>query len=129
MLVVDASVVVAALHGPSAEGAWAEAEVSVGGLHAPDVLPYEVTSVLRRMVLAGKTSEARARAALEDYRALPVVLVPFEGLAERVWELRHNVAVYDAAYVALAEQLGAPLATLDEKLAQATGPRCGFRTP
>ncbi len=129
MLVVDASVIVAALHGPSSEGAWAEAEFSGGGLHAPDLLPYEVTSVLRRMVLAKKTSEGRAQAALEDFQALPVVLVPFAGLAERVWELRHNLSAFDAAYVTLAEHLNAPLATLDVRLVQATGPRCAFRTP
>jgi len=35
----------------------------------------------------------------------------------------------DACYVALAELLDAPLITLDRRLAQAPGPRCGFVTP
>jgi len=46
-----------------------------------------------------------------------------------VWDLRTNVTAYDAWYVALAETLGAKLATLDTRLSRATGPRCGFTSP
>jgi len=53
----------------------------------------------------------------------------FDSFAERIWELRHTVTSYDAWYVALAEALQVPLATLDTKLATASGPRCTFLTP
>jgi predicted nucleic acid-binding protein len=46
-----------------------------------------------------------------------------------VWELRENVTAYDGWYVALAESLGARLATLDVRLTKASGPRCAFTTP
>ena len=129
MLVIDASVAIALLLGPSAERAWAAAQVSAGGLYAPDLLPYEVTNVLRRAVLAKKVTEARAGAALADFQSMPLALVPFAGVADRVWALRHNVSSYDAAYVAVADQLAAPLATLDRNLARSAGPRCAFRVP
>jgi predicted nucleic acid-binding protein len=50
-------------------------------------------------------------------------------VAERVWELRKNVSAYDAWYVALAELLRAPLATLDLRLTRESGPTCSFVTP
>jgi predicted nucleic acid-binding protein len=60
---------------------------------------------------------------------LGVKLHPFEPFTARVWELRDTVGAYDAWYVALAEALDAPLATLDLRLASAPGPRCAFLTP
>ncbi len=60
---------------------------------------------------------------------LGVRLHPFEPFAERVWALRETVSAYDAWYVALAEALDAPLATLDVRLTQAPGPRCSFLVP
>ena len=64
-----------------------------------------------------------------DLLDLRVELFPYAPFASRVWELRDNVTSYDAWYVALAESLGSSLVTLDQKLAQATGPRCDFETP
>ena len=60
---------------------------------------------------------------------LRVELYPFAPLAARIWELRAGVRWYDGWYVALAELLGAPVATLDRRLAHSAGPRCEFRTP
>lgn len=64
-----------------------------------------------------------------DLLDLTVELFPYALFADRVWDLRQNVTAYDAWHVALAEHLDAPLATLDRKLAHATGPRCTFVTP
>jgi predicted nucleic acid-binding protein len=60
---------------------------------------------------------------------LDVELHAFEPFSQRVWELRHNVTSYDGWYVALAEALNLPLATLDGRLAKADGPKCRFLTP
>jgi len=54
---------------------------------------------------------------------------PFEPFSRRVWELRANLTVYDAWYVALAEWLGTDLLTADERLAASAGPLCPIRRP
>ena len=59
----------------------------------------------------------------------PGELFSFEDFSDRVWELRHDVTSYDAWYVALAEALGLPLATLDERLSKAKGLQCQFLLP
>jgi len=59
---------------------------------------------------------------------LRLELFPFEPFAGRIWELRHTVTSYDAWYVALAEALKLPLATLDAALTRASGPNCKFLT-
>ena len=125
--VVDASVVVAALVDSGPAGQWAESELLADDLAAPHLLPVEAANILRRAVLAGDISEDTGALAHADLLELRVELFPYEALAARVWELRHNVTAYDACYVALAEQLEAPLVTLDRKLSQARGPRCTFR--
>lgn len=56
-------------------------------------------------------------------------LYPYEPFGARVWELRYNVTAYDAWYVAVAEVLGVPVATLDRRLMGAAGPRCAFVIP
>jgi predicted nucleic acid-binding protein len=126
--VVDASVVVAALVDSGPDGTWAEAELGAGPLMAPHLLAVEVTSVLRKALLANVISSDVASLAYADFLDLAIELYPFEPLAPRVWELRATVTPYDAWYVALAEELRAPLVTLDKKLSRATGPRCSFRT-
>jgi predicted nucleic acid-binding protein len=60
---------------------------------------------------------------------LEIELSTFEPLADRIWQLRHNVTCYDACYVALAEALRLPLATLDDRLTRAEGAACEFLTP
>jgi predicted nucleic acid-binding protein len=128
-VVIDASVVVAALVGAGAEGDWASAMLLAGPLSAPHLLPVEVASVLRRAAAAGDISLDAASLAYADMLDLRIELYPFAPLAVRVWELRDNVRCYDAWYVALAELLGAPMATLDRRLAKSAGPRCEFRVP
>lgn len=127
-LVIDASAVVAALVDSGPAGTWAEGLLA-SSLVAPHLLHVEVANVLRRAVAAGEISDDIASLAHADLLDLRVHLVTYEAVAERVWELRHNVTAYDAWYVAVAELLDAPLATLDERLAAAPGPRCAFQTP
>jgi predicted nucleic acid-binding protein len=60
---------------------------------------------------------------------LELDLFPFGPFAEWVWDLRDNLTSYDAWYVALAEALRCPVATLDKRLTRASGPKCSFITP
>jgi predicted nucleic acid-binding protein len=60
---------------------------------------------------------------------LEIELFAFDPFADRIWGLRYNVTSYDAWYVALAEALNLPLATLDKPLSRAKGPKCKFLTP
>jgi predicted nucleic acid-binding protein len=89
-------------------------------------MPVEVASVLRRGAGAAGISPDVAALAHHDLQDLRVDLVPYAPFAARIWELRATVTPYDAWYVAVAEVLRAPLATLDARLPRAPGPRCEF---
>lgn len=128
-LVVDASVVVAALVDVESAGAWAEEQLLSGNLAAPHLMPAEVANVLRRTSLSGEITADTASLAHADVGVLRMALFPYAPFAERAWELRNALTVYDAWYVALAEGLDAELVTLDARLARAPGPRCRFRLP
>jgi predicted nucleic acid-binding protein len=127
--VVDASVVVAALVDTGPNGTWAEGILAAGPLYSPELVRVEATNILRRLERAKQITSADANAAHDDLMQLDLELYAFESFAPRIWELRHNVTSYDAWYVALAESLALPLATLDEKLATAKGVSCQFLTP
>ena len=128
-VVVDASVVVSALVDGGETGQWAEEILLSGPLAAPHLMPVEVASILRRTVQAGEVSPDTASLAHADLQALRVELFPYEAVASRAWELRDNLTLYDAWYVALAELLGTELATLDRRLTRAPGPMCRFVVP
>jgi predicted nucleic acid-binding protein len=128
-LVVDASVVVASLVDSGEDGEWAAKTMSNRPLVAPALMPVEVARVLRRAVLAGEIPDAVASQAHAELLELRVDLFPYEPFGPRAWQLRSNIRTYDAWYIALAESLGAPLATLDRRLTRATGPACRFETP
>jgi predicted nucleic acid-binding protein len=128
-LVVDASAVVAALVDTGRDGRWAEGLLTTPGLAAPHLLPVEVVDVLRRAASSGEISHEVAALAHGDLHDLALDLFAFRPVAARVWDLRGDLSSYDARYVALAELLDAPLATLDRRLAGAPGPRCHFLRP
>jgi len=90
-------------------------------LHAPHLLDLEVTQVLRRLVREGTVPATRADQAVQDLLDLRVTRYPHFVLLPRIWQLRHNFSAYDAAYVVLAEKLGAALVTRDGRLAAASG--------
>jgi len=128
-IVVDASVIVAALVDSGTHGQWAERVLEENVALAPELALAEATNILRRLERAQQVESREANAAFEDLMQARLELFGFEPFARRVWELRDNVTSYDAWYVALAENLGIPLATLDKRLAVAPGPRCDFLTP
>lgn len=85
-------------------------------LHAPHLLDMEVAQVVRRYAAAGALTHERGLEALMDLVDFPLQRYPHDILLARIWALRHNVTAYDAAYLALAETLAAPLVTCDAKL-------------
>jgi predicted nucleic acid-binding protein len=89
-------------------------------LHAPHLLDLEVAQVLRRLVREVALSAQRADQALQDLLRLRVTRYPHFVFLPNIWRLRHNLSAYDAAYVALAEKLGATLITRDARLAAAS---------
>jgi len=125
-IVLDASAAVALLADAGPAGQWVADTISGASLFAPELMPFEVSNILRRHALAGVLDPSAATLAHVDLVALPVDLYPYVGLAERVWELRANLTAYDGSYVALAELLAASLITLDGRLARAPGPRCSI---
>ncbi|HEY1802385.1 MAG TPA: type II toxin-antitoxin system VapC family toxin [Terriglobales bacterium] len=90
-------------------------------LHAPHLLDLEVAQVLRRLARESLISRQRADQAIEDFLDLRVTRYPHSILLPRIWHLRHNLSAYDAAYVALAEKLNAPLISRDSRLHSAPG--------
>jgi predicted nucleic acid-binding protein len=128
-VVVDSSVIIAALIDTGPDGVWAEEVIDDQILCAPELVRVEVMNVLRRLERAEQITTAEANGAQEDLTQLEIEQFPFEPFSARVWELRHTVTSYDAWYVAVAEELGYPLATLDRRLARTAGPKCRFLTP
>ena len=124
MKVVDASALVEHLTGGEHAGAVRERIGTTSAwLWAPQLIDAEVGQALRGIVRAGKVSARAAGAALAELAELRMIRIEHAYLTARAWELRDNVSFYDGLYVALAEELDAPLITLDSRLAGAPGVR------
>ena len=122
MIVVDASALLeAVLRMPAADAVDERLFAPRETLHAPHLIDVEVAQVIRRFAAAGDIDGERGRAALDDLANLRLSRYPHGLLLQRIWDLRHNLSAYDAAYVALAEALDAPLVTRDRRLAAAAG--------
>ena len=114
MIVIDASAMVEGLVGREVDEGLLDA--MSGEMAAPHILDVEVLSVLRGLVLGRKLGSDVADAARRDHLDLFILRHDTSPLAERIWGLRHQYTTYDAAYLALAEALEAPLHTCDTKL-------------
>jgi predicted nucleic acid-binding protein len=124
VIVVDASILLEVLLRTPAARSIEERLFEPGEtLHAPHLVDLEIAQVLRRYAASGQISGRRGRQALDDLAAVRMGRWPHDALMPRVWELRDNLTAYDAAYVALAEGLDAPLLTRDRRLASAPGLR------
>lgn len=124
MIVVDASVLTHALAVESNDGPVHAKLADQAELHAPHLIELEVLAAIRGLTRGGHLSTRAARACIGDLSALPMVLYPHGPLMGRMWALRDNLTVYDAAYVALAEALNATLVTADKAVAACPGLRC-----
>lgn len=120
MIVADASAVVSSLLNDSE----ARRRLATEAIHVPHLVDVEIAEALRKLVLRGEVNDADAQVAIGSWQRLGVRRYAANSLLNRVWQLRHNVSAYDAAYVALAETLSCPLLTADKRLAAATGVRC-----
>ncbi len=129
MIVIDSSVLVAALLSDHDFGEWAARAVASMELGAPSLAAFESANIIRRHAAAGLIPARLAEAAHRDLALLTVEYWPYHAVAARCWELRHNLTIYDASFVAMAEATRSPLYTLDQRLAAATGPTCEFITP
>jgi predicted nucleic acid-binding protein len=127
-VVIDASALVHLVAGGDV-GEWVREEVFGATLHAPELVLFETTNVLRQFERDGLLSAEMAALAWTDLVALPIELCPFAPLVDRVWDLRHNMTTYDASYVALAELGETALVSIDRRLAQAPGIRCEIIAP
>lgn len=124
MIVLDASAVVDyVLWIGAAERIATRISLTGEAMHAPYLLDIEVAHAIRRYALRGVLSPARGAEALSDVAELRLRRYPHLPLLPRIWELRENLSAFDAAYVALAEALDAPLVTSDAALARAPGHR------
>lgn len=124
MLVIDASVLAVGLLDDGPDGDLVRTRLRGERLAAPSLIDLEVVSVWRGLVRSGQADRSRVQSALDDLQMLPIERVDHVRLLDRCWELRENLTIYDAAYVALAEALDVPLLTGDRRLARAPGPRC-----
>jgi predicted nucleic acid-binding protein len=128
-VVCDASALVAVLLDGGPDGQWATHALSGADLLAPSLVGFEAANIIRRHALAGLISADQAAQAHGDLLDLAIEQWPYELLAARAWQLRENLSIYDASYVALAELTDTTLITLDRRIGGAPGLRCSVATP
>jgi predicted nucleic acid-binding protein len=121
MPVIDASLVIRLLANRGVDDLLRWRMRSAGHVHAPDLIDAEVANAIRGLVRGGKIAVNRAIEMLQDFAELRIVRHPLTPYLRRVFELRNNLTAYDAFYVALAENLEAPLLTRDKKFSGASG--------
>ena len=129
MLVIDASVLFEVLADTPRAAGLAARIARDDDQSAPHLIDAEVLSVIQRHHRVGALDGTAASQAVDDLRGWPGQRWSHRDLLTRAWELKDNVRGYDALYVALAEALDATLLTLDQRLANAPGPRCRIEVP
>jgi predicted nucleic acid-binding protein len=128
LIVIDASAEVAILLNIGQDVERIRSRIARQGetLHVPHLFEIEILHALRSLTLRGTVPSERARLALDRLRDTRFVRYPHTALMERMWALRENLTAYDAAYIALAEALDAPLVTTDARLARVSGVRAAI---
>lgn len=127
MIVLDASTAVFSLLDPARDPRAAAARAQLARDSKWAVPPHwlsEALNAVRGPWLGGEITASDAEDANSALLSMPVEEMPLRPLADRIWELRHNLTSYDAAYVALAEKLGVTLVTGDKRINAAGVARC-----
>lgn len=124
MLVTDAGVWVRAIVDEEPDDPIRSRLVKEGFVAAPALIDLEFVNVLRGLLTKRSIALSAAELALADFLQAPIDRHSHQSLLPRVWELRNNLTAYDAAYVALAEALGADLLSIDRRIAGAPNIRC-----
>jgi predicted nucleic acid-binding protein len=120
--VIDASALIELVSGEPPDEALRRTVLTGEGA-APELVDIEAASTIRRLVLSGLVPAEEGSEILHDVSETPISRTSHRPLLTRVWELRHAITAYDAAYVALAEQLDVPLLTCDARLGGSNGHR------
>lgn len=126
-VVIDASALVALVAPTESMLAVAHALGADGDWNSPEHLILEAANAVRGLHLGRKIDEARMTEAFDSLTRTNVRIHDTASLLPRIRELAPNATTYDAAYIALAERLEAPLITTDDKLARIPGIRCDVR--
>jgi predicted nucleic acid-binding protein len=126
-VIVDANVVLRAFF-PDEAQASAQALVRdhVAGrvaLKAPDLLPYELANAVWQAQRRGRISDTQAEAIVQAMQGLRIEILPLEWGEMLPLARRFDRSAYDAAYLVMAQKLGEPLITGDERLYRAVHPR------
>jgi predicted nucleic acid-binding protein len=117
-VVLDASAAVELLLRTPA-GVRAEAFLRGRHVAVPAHFDAEVFSALGRLVRGGDLTEEAVELLLSELARAPFVRYHLPPLLTAAWERRHNLALRDALYVALAHRLEVELVTADARLVQA----------
>jgi predicted nucleic acid-binding protein len=118
-LVVDAGAIVDVLAGAPNARPIAAALAPFSEIDVPEHFHVEAISALRGMLLRGDIAADHAERALQLLPELRVVRHPVEPLTRSIWSMRESLTAYDAAYLAVAQNIDAQLLTTDRGLAAA----------
>jgi len=130
-MIVDASVVLRGFF-PDEEGhskaqalirAYAQGEIE---LHAPTLLPYEVTNAVLQAIRRDRIGPEKGREILNAFEGLSIPMVEVSWQQTLELAQTHDRSAYDAAYLALAEESGSRLVTGDRRLYNAVKDRLSW---
>lgn len=129
-MILDASVLLSAFFPdeaqPQAHAVLREHEAGRERLKAPALLVYEMTNAVLKAERRARISSEQANEILNAAAGLDIELFPMEWGESLPLARRFGRSAYDAAYLALAEQLGEQLITGDLRLYNAVHPALGW---
>ena len=115
-----------------AEALIVDASKAAIRLIAPHFFDAEVYSAIRKKVYSGDMTAEAGETAFEDLRGLPAQVLSTRHLLDRAWEIAkqfHLRWLYNAFYVALAEEKACTLWTADMELYNAVKAELAFVKP